>query len=63
VSQLQFKDVWILSHVLGASVALIVLMFLHPEVSAFCAPSVCTLIGFTHYWVVRDDKVPDASIP
>jgi hypothetical protein len=58
---LQFKDWWVLSHVLGISVALTVLMFKHPEVAAFVAPSVCTLIGFAVHHVFRDDQIPDAK--
>jgi hypothetical protein len=63
MTKLQLKDYWILAHVLGISVALTVLMFKHPETSAVLGPTVVSLIGFTHYFLIRDDKVPDACGP
>ena len=53
---LEFKDYWVLSHVLGICVAFVVLMFKHPETAAFCAPSICTLAGFAVHSVFRDPE-------
>jgi hypothetical protein len=61
MSKLEFKDYWILSHVLGVAVALVVLMFKHPETSLALGPCIVSLVGFTHYWIIRDDKVADAN--
>jgi hypothetical protein len=63
MTKLQLKDYWILSHVLGISVALTVLMFKHPETAVVLGPTVVSLIGSTHYFIIRDDKVPDACSP
>jgi hypothetical protein len=59
MTRLEFKDYWILGHILGASSALVVLMFKHPETCTVLGPTLCTLLGLTHYWIMHDDKVPD----
>ncbi len=54
------KDWTILAHIYGYCASIVVLMFLHPEVCSIGMPTIGTLLGFTHWFLITDDKRPDA---
>lgn len=58
---LEFKDWWVLLHVLALAIALTVLMFMHPETALSVAPCVCTLIGFAVHSVFNDPEDKNGS--
>lgn len=56
------KDFIILGHIYLYCDAMLVLAFKHPDpvvVGAIVA-AVPTLLGFTHWFLIKDDKTPDA---
>jgi hypothetical protein len=55
------KDAVILAHIYLYCAGITVLMFKHPETCAVGMPTIGTLLGFTHWFIVHDDKVPDAQ--
>jgi len=55
------KDAIILAHIYGYSAAMMVFAFLHPDPTIVCTvmPTVSGLLGFTHWFLIQDDKRPD----
>lgn len=57
-----YKDAIILGHIYAYSAAMMVFAFLHPEPAIVCTvmPTVSGLLGFTHWFLIQDDKKADA---
>jgi hypothetical protein len=63
VTLFDFRDFFILAHVNAAGIVGTVYLFLHPTPEVFAAwcGLIATLVGCYHWFVVRDQKIPDAG--
>lgn len=57
-----FRDFFILGHVNAAGIVGTVFLYKYPTSDDFMAwcGLIATLVGFYHYFVLRDSKIPDA---
>lgn len=57
------KDIIILGHIYLYCAAMMVFVFLHPAptIVGVVMPTVSGLLGFTHWFLIQDDKHPDAD--
>lgn len=60
MAKLAVKDAVILGHIYLYACGMMVFMFRHPESAGIAMPAVGGLLGLTHWFVIHDDKVPDA---
>ena len=56
------KDFMILTHIYGYAAGMMLFTWLHPDPSivAVAFPTISGLLGFTHWFLIRDDKEADA---
>lgn len=59
----KLKDCIILAHIYLYSAAMMVFTFKHPDaaVVAVAFPTISGLLGFTHWFLIQDDKTKDAA--
>jgi hypothetical protein len=60
MAALEWKDKVILAHIYGYACAMTVFMYRHPETAVYMAPVIAGLLGTAHWFVMTDDKRPDA---
>jgi hypothetical protein len=58
-----FRDWFIMAFITVVSTAMLVYVFIHPDPEAFAAAcgGLPAMIGFYHWFVLKDDKTPDVG--